>query len=113
MVAFLADLHRRPGPLTVARDRGPIHDKARVVRAWRAAHPGVVTEKFPGYVPDRNPDEGVWGWTEYGRLANLAANDTDERWGWVMDQLVEAKCRPALLRGFIRQTELPGVSLAA
>ncbi|MBN9523686.1 IS630 family transposase [bacterium] len=113
VVGFLADLHRRLGPLTVVWDRGPIHDKARVVRAWLAAHPGVVTEKFPGYVPDLNPDEGVWGWTKYGRLANLAAEDTDELLGWVMDQLVEVKLRPDLLRGFIRQTDLPGVSLAA
>src|SRR3954451_18257180 len=30
VVAFLADLHRRLGPLTVVWDRGPIHDKARV-----------------------------------------------------------------------------------
>ena len=112
VVAFLADLHRRLGPLTVVWDRGPIHDKARVVRAWLADRPGVVTEKFPGYVPDLNPDEGVWGWTKYGRLANLAAEDTDELYGWVMDQLAEVKCRPDLLRGFIRQTDLPGVSLA-
>jgi transposase len=113
VVAFLADLHRRLGPLTVVWDRGPIHDKATVVRAWLAKHPGVVTEKFPGYVPDLNPDEGVWGWAKYGRLANLAANDTDELWDRVVDELIEVKFRPDLLRGFIRQTELPGVSLAA
>jgi transposase len=113
VVAFLADLHRRLGPLTVVWDRGPIHDKARVVRAWLAAHPGVVTEKFPGYVPDLNPDEGVWGWVKYGRLANLAADDRDELWDRVVDELVEVKFRPDLLRGFIRQSGLPGVSLAA
>ena len=113
VVAFLADLHRRLGPLTVVWDRGPIHDKAKVVRAWLAEHPGVVTEKFPGYVPDLNPDEGVWGWTKYGRLANLAANDTDELWDRVIEELIEVKFRPDLLRGFIRQTELPGVSFAA
>jgi transposase len=112
VVAFLADLHRRLGPLTVVWDRGPIHARATVVREWLAEHPGVVTEKFPGYVPDLNPDEGVWGWAKYGRLANLAANDTDELWGRAVDELIEVKFRPDLLRGFIRQTKLPGVSLA-
>ena len=112
VVAFLAELHRRLGPLTVVWDRGPIHDKAKVVREWLAKHPGVVTEKFPGYVPDLNPDEGVWGWTTYGRLANLAANDTSELWDRVVEELVEVKFRPDLLRGFIRQTKLPGVSFA-
>jgi len=29
--------------------------------------------------PELNPDELVWGWSKYGRLANLAAEDT----GWL------------------------------
>jgi hypothetical protein len=67
---------------------------------------------IPGYVPDLNPDEGVWGWTKSGRLANLAANNKEELCDAVVDQLVAVKFRPNLLRGFIRQTGLPGVSLA-
>jgi transposase len=113
VVAFLKDLHRRLGPFTVVWDRNQIHSKAKAVKAWLADHPGVVAEDFPGYVPDLNPDEGVWGWAKYGRLANLAASDKDELWGRVVDELVEVKFRPDLLRGFIRQTGLPGVSLAA
>jgi hypothetical protein len=83
--------------------------KSKAVRAWLAKHPDVVAEDFPGYVPDLNPDEGVWGWTKYERLANLAANDKDELWDRVVDELIEVKFRPDLLRGFIRQTGLPGV----
>jgi transposase len=113
VVKFLSELHRRLGRLTVVWDRNQIHSRSRVVRAWLAGHPDVVAEDFPGYVPDLNPDEGVWGWTKYGRLANLAANDKDELWGRVVDELVEVKFRPDLLRGFVRQTGLPGVSLAA
>src|SRR5262249_30053725 len=113
VVAFLAEVHRRLGPLTVVWDRNQIHSKSRVVQAWLAAHPGGVAEDFPRYVPDLNPDEGVWGWAKYGRLANLAANDKDELWGWVMDELIAVKHRPDLLRGFIRQTQLPGISPAA
>lgn len=113
VVAFLADLHRRLGPVTVVWDRGAIHDKSGLVRAWLAKHPGVVTEKFPGYSPDLNPDEGVWGWTKYGRLANLAANDTDELWDHVIDELITVKFSPRLLKAFIRETRLPGLSMAA
>jgi transposase len=113
VVAFLKDLHRRLGPLTVVWDRNQIHGRSKVVKRWLAGHPGVVAEDFPGYVPDLNPDEGVWGWAKYGRLANLAATDKYELWDRVVDELVEAKFRPDLLRGFIRQTGLPGVSLAA
>jgi transposase len=113
VVTFLAELHRRLGPVTVVWDRNQIHSRAKVVKAWLAAHPDVVAEDFPGYVPDLNPDEGVWGWTKYGRLADLAASDKDELWDRVVDELIEVKFRPDLLRGFIRQTGLPGVSMAA
>jgi len=113
VVAFLAEVHRRLGPLTVVWDRNQIHSRAKAVKAWLAKHPDVVAEDFPGYVPDLNPDEGVWGWTKYGRLANLAANDRDDLWDHVVEELVDLKHRPDLLRGFIRQTRLPGLSLAA
>jgi transposase len=113
VVAFLKELHRRLGPLTVVWDRNPIHGRSKAVRKWLAKHPDVVCEDFPGYVPDLNPDEGVWGWSKYGRLANLAADSMNELWEWVVEELVEVKHRPDLLRGFVRQTGLPGVSLAA
>jgi transposase len=113
VVEFLAELRRRLGRLTVVWDRNQIHSKSRAVKAWLAEHPDVVAEDFPGYVPDLNPDEGVWGWAKYGRLANLAANDKDELWDHIVDELITVKHRPDLLRNFIRQTELPGLSLAA
>jgi hypothetical protein len=72
----------------------------------------VVVEDFPGYVPALNPDEGVWGWTKYARLANLAADSTGELRECVVEELVEVKHRPDLLRGFVRQTGLPGVPFA-
>lgn len=67
--------------------------------SWLAKHPGVVTEAFPGYAPDLNPDEDVWGWAKFGRLANLATRDKDELWHRVVDELVELTFRPDLLRG--------------
>jgi transposase len=112
VVGFLKEVHRRLGPLTVVWDRNQIHSKSKAVKAWLAGHPGVVAEDFPGYVPDLNPDEGVWGWAKYGRLANLAANDKDELWDHVVDELITVKHRPDLLRGFLQQTGLPGVALA-
>jgi transposase len=86
-----------------------IHSKSKAVKAWLRTHPDVVAEDFPGYVPDLNPDEGVWGWTKYGRLANLAAENRDWLWDHVCEELVTVKHRPDLLRAFIRETELPGL----
>jgi transposase len=113
VVDFLAEWHRSLGARTVVWDRGPIHDKSELVRAWRAKHPRVVTEKFPAYAPALNPDEGVWGCTRYGRLANLAANDTDDLGDHLIEELVTVKHSPDLLNGFVRQAKLPGLSLAA
>jgi transposase len=112
VLRFLAELHDRLGPLTVVWDRSNIHSKSKLVKGWLAMNPDVVAEDFPGYVPDLNPDEGVWGWTKHGRLANLCANDADELWDHVVEEMIAVKHRPDLLRGFIHQTKLPGVSLA-
>ena len=81
----------------------------QVHRATVEQHPEVVAEDFPGYVPELNPDEGVWGWTKYGRLANLAAEDVERLWDEVVEELIELKQNPDLLRAFLRQTGLPGV----
>jgi transposase len=113
IVNFLSELRRKIGPLTVIWDRSSIHSKSKLVKAWLADHPDVVAESFPGYVPDLNPDEGVWGWTKYGRLANLAANDKDELWDHVVDEMITLKHRPELLQAFIDETGLPGVANAA
>jgi hypothetical protein len=75
--------------------------------------PDIVVEDFPGYVPALNPDEGVWGWTKYGRLANLAAENVDWLWDYAWDELDHLKHRPDLLRAFLRETGLPGVLRAA
>jgi transposase len=108
VVAFLHDLRRQlRGPLTVVWDRHGIHSKARAVQAFLAGHPEVVAEDLPGYAPELNPDEAVWGWTKYGRLSNLAAWDTEELWGHVMDALIDLKFRPKLLQAFIREAGMP------
>jgi transposase len=109
VVEFLRELRRALGPLTVVWDKNQIHSKAKVVKAFLKAHPDVVAEDFPGYAPDLNPDEGVWGWTKYGRLANLAAEDVEVLWDHVIEELVELKFQPELLKAFIRQTGLPGL----
>jgi len=109
VVEFLGELHRVLGPLTVVWDKNQIHSKAKVVKVFLKAHPKVVAEDFPGYAPDLNPDEGVWGWTKYGRLAKLAAEDVEELWDHVVEELGELKFQPDLLKAFIRQTGLPGL----
>jgi transposase len=108
VVAFLDDLRRRlRGPFTVVWDGHGIHSKARLVKAWLAGHPEVVAETLPPYSPTLNPDEWVWAWTKYGKLANLAAEDDEVLRDHVLDALIEAKSTPHILSSFFQGTELP------
>jgi transposase len=108
VVEFLRELKASlGGPLTVLWDRSPVHRKSTVVREFLARHPEIVTEDLPAYAPELNPDELVWSWSKYGRLANLAANDTDQLAETVIDELVYLKEHPELLASFVRKTELP------
>jgi len=108
VVAFLKALKRQlPGPWTIIWDRSNLHSKSLVVRAWLAKHPEVVAEKFPGYAPDLNPDELVWGWTKYGQLSNLAAFHTDELRERVINALCDLKEDRHMLKSFINHVNLP------
>jgi transposase len=108
VVAFLKELRRQlRGPFTVVWDRHVIHNKSRLTRAYLAEHPEIVVEDFPGYMPDLNPDEWVWGWTKYGRLSNLAAWHSDELWDRIVEALIELKFQPKLLNAFIKDAGIP------
>jgi transposase len=103
-VAFLAQLRGRiKGPMTILWDQSKIHQRSAAVRKYLAKHPEIVTEDFPGYAPDANPDEGVWGWTKYHRMANFAPGDIDE----LRVKLLALRGRPDLLASFIRHAGIP------
>src|SRR4029079_4883217 len=79
IVAFLRQLRQElPGPWVLAWDRHNIHSRSRLVKAWLAGEPEVVLEDLPAYAPALNPDEMVWAWLKYGRLANLTPADVAE-----------------------------------
>jgi transposase len=108
VVAFLRQLREElPGPFTVVWDRSTLHRKSKRVGAWLARHPEVVTEDFPGYAPELNPDEWVWSWTKYGRLANLGADTTEALWEALVDEWFDLKHRPRLLASFLMDAGLP------
>jgi transposase len=108
VVAYLRDLKKAlGGAFTVVWDRGSVHRKSKVVRKYLAKHPEIVAVDLPAYAPELNPDELVWSWSKYGRLANLAADNTDHLAENVIDELYYLKQHPKLLASFIRRTKLP------
>lgn len=102
----LLDWHLRK-PMTIVWDRINIHNRSIVVREYLRRHPRIVTEQLPAYAPDLNPDEGVWSYTKYARLANFAATDRADLRQAVTNELTMLRGRRDLLASFIRQTKLP------
>ena len=69
--AFLRQLRaNHPGPLIVIWDNGPAHggDALRAYLATPALHLRLV--RLPGYSPDFNADEAIWGWVREEVTAN-------------------------------------------
>jgi transposase len=111
IVAFLRELRRElPGPWTIVWDRHNIHSRSRLVKDWLAAEPEVVVEDLPSYAPALNPDEMVWAWLKYGRLANLTPADVTELRDHVLTELEWAAFDRELLAGFFNHAHL-GVQL--
>jgi transposase len=107
-VGFLRLLGRHIGSrMTVVWDRSMTHDRSRAVREFLEANPGVRTERFPGYAPELNPDEGVRDYAKYGRMANFAPRDAAHLRRRLRGELSRLKRRPDLLASFIRHSGLP------
>ncbi len=107
VVKFLRDLlkHLR-GKVVVVWDRGSNH-KGPAIRRFLARDDRLTLEYLPGYAPDLNPVEAVWGWLKYGRLANFVPDDVHDLEDWVIEYLVPLKCDPDLLRLLWYGSELP------
>ena len=102
-VAFLKQLRwHLPGPMTVLWDRSNIHDRSKVVRAYLAEHPEIVTEPLPAYAPETNPDEMVWEHTKHGRLANFTPEDTAELRSVLIEEFGRLHHKCELLAAFLR-----------
>ena len=72
VVEFLTHLQRHlRGKLLVIWDGLPAH-RSRVVQDYVAGQRGrIVLEQLPGYAPELNPVEHVWGYWKHHELPNL------------------------------------------
>ena len=76
------------------------------MKAYLAKHPEIVAETLPSYAPELNPDEGVWGWSKYGRLANLAASTTTELRQRIQKEFATLRDDRQLLNAFVQEADL-------
>jgi len=98
-------LHHLRGHILLIWDGGSIH-RGAAVHHLLARHPRLHVERFPAYAPELNPDEQVWNHFKT-TLANGCPLTIEE----LVDDLTRVarhtRRSPALLRGFIRESDLP------
>ena len=69
---FLEQLRERhTGPLTVIWDNAPAHRGEAVREFLQQPGLGLRLVNLPGYSPDFNPDEAIWGWAREEATGNL------------------------------------------
>ena len=104
---FLRQLRRHnPGHLLLLWDQGQPH-RHQVVRAYLAKHSHWHPLWLPGYAPELNPQEQVWSYLKYGRLANFAPDNTQAIATAVRRETRRTRRHPHLLTSFFRHSKLP------
>lgn len=80
LIEFLNNLKRefRRRRVVLVWDGLPSHRSAPMQAYLRAPRSWLTVERLPGYAPDLNPAELVWGNVKGGELANLCADDLAE-----------------------------------
>jgi len=80
VVRFLGHVLRHiAGKLLIMWDGASIH-RSQPIKDFLAAGAAerIHLERLPGYAPDLNPDEGIWGYLKYVELKNVVCYDQDE-----------------------------------
>ena len=115
---FLRQLReRRLGPLNVIWDNAPAHRGESVREYLRAPGLGLRLMNLPGYSPDFNADEAIWGWVREQATGNLCLGTkslVQERVGNFLASLasrkeeVKRRCRTVLqsrAEGLLRDSQ--------
>jgi hypothetical protein len=76
LIDFLTDLHQieQPRSVVLLWDGLPAHRGRRMLDWVASQRDWLSIEPLPGYAPDLNPTEQVWGSVKSNELANLCAD---------------------------------------
>jgi transposase len=108
IIEFLHALGRQiRKPLLVIWDGLPAHRSALVREYLEALNGAIQIEQLPGYAPELNPTEYIWGHLKHHELANRCAGDFADLKTGARNRLRSMQRRPTLIRAFWRQAELP------
>jgi transposase len=108
LVAFREDLHPTLGDQKVVLvwDGLPAH-RSHVMRAYRATPSGWLrVEPLPGYAPDLNPVEMLWGNIKGQELAHRCAQDLEEAVAALRSGMARVRRRRKLAFSFLQHAGL-------
>ena len=104
---FLQQLTRsQRGPIDLVWDRLPAHRGGPVARWLAQNRHRVRAHLLPGYAPELNPVELIWGHAKMNSLANFAPTEPDELLQHTQAALLTIAADPHLLRSFIAHCPL-------
>jgi transposase len=79
LIAFLSDVRQlEQRPMVLIWDGLPSHRSRRMCDWLTSQRDWLSVEPLPGYAPELNPTEQVWGNLKSSELANLCADSIDD-----------------------------------
>lgn len=107
VIEFLAALKRQlKRRLLVIWDGLPAH-RSRLVKDYLEGLKGAIQiERLPGYAPELNPVEYIWGYLKQHELGNRCAQDFASLSDFARRRLKSMQRRPTLITAFWKQSEL-------
>ncbi len=108
LIEFLSDLHQLEEQRSVLLiwDGLPAHRSRRMLDWVATQRDWLSTEPLPGYAPDVNPTEQVWGNLKSKELANLCLDTIDETADVAEDGLHRIGSDAPLCLAFLRNCDL-------
>jgi transposase len=108
LIEFLDEVHQHEGhrPVILIWDGLPSHRSRRMLDWIADQREWLSVEPLPGYAPDLNPIEQVWGNVKSQELANLCADTIDEVSHAAEDGLDRINGDAHLCFAFLRHTGL-------
>ena len=107
VVSFLSHLMRHiPAKLLIVWDRLTAHRSALVRDFIEAQRGRIYLEWLPGYAPELNPVEYVWGYWKHHELPNFCPRDFTQLTHEARRTLRNMRRRPKLIVAFWKQADL-------
>ncbi len=108
LIAFLRDLKRefRGRRVILVWDGLPAHKSREMIAYLRAQRAWLAVERLPGYAPELNPAEQLWGNVKGQELANQCAENLKEVAAALRKGMARVRRRPSLAFAFLKHAGL-------